>query len=114
MQALTLKKIKIVERFSIKDPIETNNTIALTEKGKNLVNLDPIFNLFIKFEELQILINEDYMTKIFYFNRKKVHEILYDEEEIITINSNEKKKSLDYLFYLVLLINDKKFVINIL
>ena len=75
-----LNKLNLLESNIIKEPLEIDNTRDIIEKGKNLVNLDPIFNLFIKFEELQNLISKNYMTKIFYFSRKKIHEILYDEE----------------------------------
>ena len=107
-----LNKLNLLESNTIKDPLEIDNTRDITEKGINLDRLEPIFNLFIKFEELQYFFKKDSMAKIFYFNRKKVHKILYDEEEFITINSNEKTKSLNYLFYLILLINDNKEIVN--
>ena len=108
-----LNKLNLLENNTIKETLEIDNTRDITEKGNNnLARLEPIFNLFIKFEELQYFFKKDSMAKIFYFNRKKVHEILYDKEEFIRINSNEKTISLNYLFYLVLLINDNKEIVN--
>ena len=74
--------------------------------------LDPIFNLFKKTKEFIDFSNENYFTYLLYLNKGKVHKILYYEEEFISINLNEKAKSLSYLFYLALLINDEISIVN--
>ena len=104
------KKLELMSKYTLTEPIEFCNIKNRTEKDKDTC-INPIFNLLTIFEEFEFFLSKDYLTKLLYFNRKNAHKILYDEEEIITINSNEKSKSLNYLFYLVLLINDKN-VIN--
>ena len=70
--------------------------------------LNPFTKIIFNFNEIQNLlkIKDPNILKIFYFNRKIVHEILYEEEEIINLNSIEEKKTLAFYFYLDFLIKD--------
>ena len=53
------------------------------------------------------------MTVFLYFNREKVDELLYAEEESIEIKSESNNtKSLSYIFYLNLLIKEQPYYIN--
>ena len=49
--------------------------------------------------------------KFLYFNKKKIHEILYEEEEKINLDNIIDNKLSDY-FYLTLLIEDNKDMVN--
>ena len=74
---------------------------------------DPIYNLLAKFQEIKEIttnMNGD-IFKFLYFNKKRVHEILYNEDEIIRIDEN---KTITYseLFYLSLLLEDIPETIN--
>ena len=104
------QKLKFCKNY-LENLIEIETFLEKKEVSKDLICLDPNCNLLV-FNDFQYFLAEECLTKLFYFNKKNVHEILYNEEEFITINSNEKTKSLYYMFYLVLLINDKRDLIN--
>ena len=73
------------------------------------------YQLLDNFDEIKQLFNQEIpdIMKILYFNKKKVHEILYNEEQTITISShNIKKNILGNLFYLDLLISENTDIIN--
>ena len=77
-------------------------------------NIDPLTKLISNYEEIEKLwnIKEEYIIKLFYFNKKMIHKILYDKEEIIFVESFEIKKPLTFYFYLDLLIKDNTTVVN--
>ena len=52
------------------------------------------------------------LLKFFYFNRKKILKILYDEGKNITIDNNMTKDNLSNLLYLLLLIESDKDLVN--
>ena len=75
---------------------------------------DPINSLITNFTEIKKISSFDDLNyiKFFYFNKKKIHSILYEEEEIVKIdNLNENTKLKEY-FYLSLLISEDSCFIN--
>ena len=79
-----------------------------------LINNDPIYNLLSDYSEIEDIIKIDFPEKMkyFYFNRKKINEILYEKDKVIEINSNLIQNKLSEYFYLTLLIERKKNIIN--
>ena len=74
----------------------------------------PIYNLLYKYFEIEEIMKEDNLEllKFFYFNRKTINDLAYNEEEVIEINSKIiKNKYIDY-FYLTLLIEDNTDIVN--
>ena len=74
---------------------------------------DPMFKIVNSYEmvkEININYKED-NKKFLYFNKDKVHKLLYDEEEVIKIN-NLPNNNLSELFYLDLLILENLDSIN--
>ena len=59
-----------------------NSTIAQPVEIEN----NPIFKLINNFDEIKQLSDLSNFLKFLYFHKKKIHKILYDEEEIIYIN----------------------------
>ena len=91
-------------KFSIKNPVENNN--------------DPLFKMINTFKMI-IEINNSYEEdneKCFYFNKDKIHRLLYELEEVIKINKVPNKflvnNNISELFYLELLILDNQDSIN--
>ena len=87
----------------------------------NSIGYDIIINdkkIIIYDFENEFLENKDFIQsengkiKFIYNFKDKIHDILYDEEEIIPIECNEDNKKLEFLFYLSLLITDNKDIIN--
>ena len=78
---------------------------------------DPIYSListFIEIQKISSIYHSDTSKniKFFYFNKNKIHSILYDQEEIIKINNLNGNNRLEEYFYLSLLINDDLTLIN--
>lgn len=87
-------KKELCFNFSLTYPHENNN--------------DPIHNLLSNFEEIKdISQNEpnEHFFQFLYFNKKKVHDIFYDENEVFPIDENNKIIYSE-LFYLSLLLLD--------
>ena len=84
------------------------NSILFLEKSIFLKN-----KLFLDFNEIENIINDrnGEFLKTLYFNKENVENILYDSEEIITIDDINFAKLSD-LFYLELLITDNTNMIN--
>ena len=83
---------------------------------KNLIFKFPTDNInnhifLSKYSEIEKILNtlDSNLTKFCYFYRKCIHQILYDEEEVIII---DKPSELPYFFYLSLLINDNINLVN--
>ena len=88
---------KIYTYATINHPLELNNPILSLINGyEDIINILSLNNLEI--------------TKFIYFNKMKIHQILYESEELIKINENVIK--LKELFYLSLLINENSNIIN--
>ena len=77
-------------------------------------NNDPIFKLLSEYSDIEniLKLNDRQITKFLYFNRKYVHQILYDEDKTIHFNYEENNNSLSFYFYLILLINDMPDILN--
>jgi len=78
---------------------------------------DPIHNLISNFDEIKDIYNCNLKEnkKFFYFNKKKIHDILYDLEKILKIDDNKENKEeikLSELFYFSLLLIDNPFLIR--
>ena len=70
-------------------------------------NLDPILKLdfnYKQIDEIKKIISKNKTTKFLYFNKEKVHEILYEKEEEIELEYKEENKTIEFYFYLTLLI----------
>ena len=95
-----LPKDKLWINYSLKDPIEFEGF------------LDPIFLLLNTIIETQKINEKENSAKALYFNKNKLHKILYEEEEDIFIKSTLYSQKLSYLFFLNLLIYDNLNIIN--
>ena len=76
---------------------------------------DPLQNIISNYDNIKTVLNNKNdlnAIKILFFNNRKIHEILYEEDEIIHIECNDNKKDLAYNFYLNLLINENTAIIN--
>ena len=100
-----------------------NNTLLVILDNKNnndeciQENIDPLTKLISNFAEITELwnikkIKEENIIKLFYFNKNKVHKILYKDEEILDVKPVELKKPLLFCFYLNLLIKDNINIVN--
>ena len=105
MKNTIISKVSLCQYETIKEPFE------ISEK-------DPIFQLLSKFSEITFILEQDVknlnlnLMKFLYFNKKKIHEILYEEQEIIKIENNIIDNKLSDYFYLTLLIEDNKDTVN--
>ena len=74
---------------------------------------NPLIKLISNYEETKNILNlkDEIIYKYLYFNKKKVHDILYDEEEVIHVDFKIEKTMIFY-FYLNLLINDNTTIVN--
>ena len=81
---------------------------------KELNEINKNTKIISKYEEFKNIIDLNYpeVVKFLYFNKHYIHQILYEEEEIIFISSYENKKNLSYIFYLSLLIMENPNIIN--
>ena len=77
-------------------------------------NKNPIFRIISSFNELKYVLNKvkGDIFKFLYFNRKKIHYIIYLEEEMIQINKELIKRDLSCYFYLFLLLEDDPNIVN--
>ena len=91
-------------KFTLKNPIENKN--------------DPLYKLIISNNEIEAIykINKNSNKKFLYFNKDKIHNILYESEEVFTIDDDLKNifqdSDISELFYFELLILDKLETIN--
>ena len=95
--------------LSLKLNICYNFTLIQTEDINN-----PITKLLSDFNEIKkiLTINDPNLLKFLYFNRNKIHKILYDLEEIIDLDGLKSSFYLYLYFYLSLLIEENPDVIN--
>ena len=86
-----------------------NFTLIQTEDINN-----PITKLLSDFNEIKniLTINNPNLLKFLYFNRNKIHKILYEFEEIIDLDGLKTSFYLYLYFYLSLLIEENPNVIN--
>ena len=73
---------------------------------------DSIIKLISNFKEIQLIQSMNYpdFFKFLYFNRIKIHYILYFDQAFITIN--EIKNTIKNYFYLSLLLLENKYIVN--
>ena len=71
------------------------------------------YELVTNYSEIGLLLEQKngQFLKLFYFNRENINEVLYEANEIISIDINQTKKLSD-LFYLDLLIKENENVVN--
>lgn len=99
-----------------KKDISFKNKISIIVTDQLLSN-DSEFELLSNYEEIiQILNNlseeKKNMFMYLFFNKKKAHNILYNSDEVIDINSYNIENGLNYYFYLNLLIKENIEIIN--
>ena len=75
---------------------------------------ESIFRLLSKFSDIVTFLNlnEIETTKFLYFNKNKVKDILFNEEEIVKIKNSKCKKEFQYYFYLSSLLQENYSSIN--
>ena len=102
---------KLQKYLLIKMPINNIN-VDLIEFSKTY-DKEKIENLkdFEEFESYYGL-DKSNLIKFIYSNKDSIHHILYELEKIIEINIEQKEYGLSYYFYLCLLIEDNKNIIN--
>ena len=94
----------LCHKFALKNPIENKN--------------DPIYKLITSNNEIQTIykINKNKNKKLLYFNRDIIHNLLYESEEVFTVdddlNDIFQDSNIAELFYFELLILDKCETIN--
>ena len=96
------------KKISLKLAVSYNSLISL---GTVVDRYDPINKLLNNYHEIKIIkeIGKENLTKYLYFNKENVHKILYDSNETIHIEYNN---NLSYNYYLLLLINNDKDILN--
>ena len=94
-------KKELCYTYTLKDPFENKN--------------DPFQKLISNYEDIMEItkanIDKNNIKQFLYFNKNKIHNILFDADQMYIINENE---SINYseLFYLSLLITDNPEIIN--
>ena len=88
----------ITQYLSLNNSLFYNNDFILSSNKKD------IENIFINIEKLENKYKIDNLeiVQLLYFNRVSINKILYDKDEIITLNS-EDISNLSYYFYVSLL-----------
>ena len=79
-----------------------------------IIKKDPLSELIFDFDETNVILKSDKskLMKLLYFNRKKINDILYDEEEAIQIDNNMINDEISNYFYLIALIEYNKETVN--
>ena len=106
-------KYEINKKLPFKLNLCYNTSLVQAEKNDENDNKNPIIKLISNFEEITLILNLndlDYI-KFLYFNRLKVHNILYEKEELINIK-NEKEDNFIFFIYLSLLIEENLSMLN--
>lgn len=82
----------------------------------NKISVDPFSRIITSYEEIKEILEmkEQYLLEFLYYNRNKIHNILYDEERIIPIDLIQSDKNLFFYFFLSLLIKENECIINYL
>ena len=103
--------MQLVKYLSLKNSFYNNPNFIELSNVKNKTNIN---NLLINLEQLEKYYKLDNLNliKLIYFNRNSIHQILYDTEKNIILDSNKGEKNLSYYFYLSLLIKDNKNIVN--
>ena len=110
----------------LKKKKKEKNFVELISPKENLIanlfsvnllyfQVDPFNKLLSNYSQIENLLNlnDQSIIKYFYIERKKINKILYEEEKVIYFkNKDEKIENLNYYFYLDLLINENRNIIN--
>ena len=98
---IQLNKIELSYDFTKKESLEINIK-------------DPLYKLLSNIDEVNYCIkkNNPELMSFLYFNRIKIHKILYDSDKIISISTNMINNKLSNYFYLSLLIKDNPDILN--
>jgi len=108
MNKLSQKSYELMPNLSFKFSL-LYNELSLDFISYNIN--DPIKKLIIDFSDIaKLKLNSNEITKILYFNIEKVNKILYDSDKVIKLEDGIYE--IDYYFYLSLLINYNKNIIN--
>ena len=101
---IKFSRSNLCHEFTLKNPIENSK--------------DPIYKLIISNNEIQTIykINKNNNKKFLYFNKDNIHNILYESEEVFTVDDDIKDifqdSNISELFYFELLILDNLEAIN--
>ena len=70
--------------------------------------------LFSKFSQIESFMktNSKKTFSFFYSNRKDIHQLLYDNDQVIKLNSKITDEGLSNLFYIILLIKEQVGLVN--
>ena len=99
----------------LKNCISSDSSINSDKDIKEVDQIENIQKRLINYSNLE---NDDNtnrlrLVKIYYLYRDIIHKQLYEKEEMINLNFNDKKEeNLSYYFYISLLIKDKEEIIN--
>ena len=88
-------KLKLYKKLNYMQPYENSIKISLLSSCSELI---------------EILNNIENKTKFFYLDNKAIHDILYNEEEIIQIGKEVYEYS--FIYYLSLLIKENENIVN--
>jgi len=104
-------KFSVEKKLNFKISLSYSGTLNDTTE---LINDNPIYNLISSYDEIKKIIKEKKLEKMkfFYFNRKKINKLIYDQEEVIEINSEIIQKKYSEYFYLSLLIEENYDIVN--
>ena len=94
--------------------IKENLCYMFTISNPFLNSNDPIYKLISNFDEIKHIYNSNLKENknFFYFNKEKIHDILYDLEEILKIDDDKEEIKLSELFYFSLLLIDNPVLIK--
>ena len=101
----------------IKDFILTNNynlnENSIFIKLLKVENKKEIEDWLIDYDKIKTFCKEKEYNplKLYYFIKNYIHSLLYEKEKLIVLNSNNRQ-TLDYYFYLSLLIQDNPNLVN--
>ena len=81
---------------------------------KSFIPKNDNISLISEFSQIESLLKLKMPRKFeyFYLNKVQIHKILYDNEQIIKIQSNTQEKNLANLFYIILLIKYQSYLTN--
>ena len=91
------KKTKLIEYIASNNPLDNYE-----------------FAIITNYQEIKDIIHENKknFTKIIYHFRSKIHNILYDSEEMVNINFENDKINLNEYYYLTILIQENESFVN--
>ena len=82
-----------------------------TTLNQSLEIRDPANSLLFDYSEIDKILNSNdiesqNLSKFIYYNKNNIHNMLFDYEERINIDSNHQSTAISFLFYLSLLIRE--------